>query len=303
MPLPSSGPISLGQVNTELGVSATATRSLNDSTTRTLFGVASGAISMSQGYGKANQFNFTISSNQTNADLRTLAVIAGWDQSTKVVATINSGVVVYSNSTGSYALTISGSFPGGVQLINNGTILGKGGGGGLGGAASPGCNCYDFTRGGNTAGTAGGPALYVSTSVSINNASGRIAGGGGGGGGGGAGGSFVSSGGGGGGGIGNGSGGGIAYNSYCNGNSNGASGTLTSNGAGGSRGAGGGGGCGSIYEVAGVGGAGGSYGSAGSTGGSGGGGAGAVGGAAGSCLAGNSNITWIATGTRNGSIS
>ena len=32
-------------------------------------------------YGKSNQFAFSITSNQTNADLRTLAINAGWNQS------------------------------------------------------------------------------------------------------------------------------------------------------------------------------------------------------------------------------
>lgn len=54
MALPSSGAISLSQVNTELGLSATALISMNDSGLRSLFGIASGAISMSNGYGKAN---------------------------------------------------------------------------------------------------------------------------------------------------------------------------------------------------------------------------------------------------------
>ena len=88
MPLPSSGSISLGQVSVELGRASNATTSLGETAVRTLFGVPSGQISMSQGYGKANQFSFTVSSNQTNADLRTLAINAGWNQITKVVATI-----------------------------------------------------------------------------------------------------------------------------------------------------------------------------------------------------------------------
>jgi len=55
MALPSSpSSISLNQVNTELGFSATAIIAMNDAAVRTLFGVASGAISMSNGYGKAN---------------------------------------------------------------------------------------------------------------------------------------------------------------------------------------------------------------------------------------------------------
>jgi len=60
MPLNSSGPISIGgstageSINLELGRSATAQSNLNESDLRTLAGVASGAISLSNFYGKAN---------------------------------------------------------------------------------------------------------------------------------------------------------------------------------------------------------------------------------------------------------
>lgn len=53
MTLPASGPISMANVNTELQRSSTTTVSLNDTIVRTLFGVPSGQISMSNGYGKA----------------------------------------------------------------------------------------------------------------------------------------------------------------------------------------------------------------------------------------------------------
>lgn len=53
MPLPASGSISLSQVNVELGVASTTAISMNQATVRTLFGVPSGAISMSNGYGKS----------------------------------------------------------------------------------------------------------------------------------------------------------------------------------------------------------------------------------------------------------
>lgn len=287
MALPSSGAISLGQVNTELGVSATATRSLNDSTTRTLFGVASGAISLSQGYGKANQFAFTIAANQVNANLRSLALAAGWNGTSKVVATINSGVWVYSNSTGTPALTVSGSFPGGAEIINNGNIVGMGGAGG---------------NGANTlsAGGAGGTALsVVSVTTAVRNNA-TIAGGGGGGGG--SAGyndcssdpktgavycSFSGGGGGGGGrsGLTNSSGGLRGSGSY-NGNA-GAAGTSSGPGLGG------------LAWAGWRGGSGGAWGSAGAVGASG----GASGGAGGAAVTGNSNITWLATGTRLGGIS
>lgn len=54
MTLQSSGPISLGNVNTELGRSATATISLGETAVRTLAGVPTGPISLSNLYGKSN---------------------------------------------------------------------------------------------------------------------------------------------------------------------------------------------------------------------------------------------------------
>jgi hypothetical protein len=173
MALPASGQISLSQVNTELGNSATALITMGSAAVRGLFEVASGQIAMSNGYGKSNQFSFSITTTQTDANLRTLAVSAGWDQSSAVQATINSGVSingsVAANSTA--ALTIDGSWPGGVTLINNGSIVGRGGNGST---ASPGINPQN-------AGTAGGRALLVSVAVTLQN-NGTIAGGGGGGG-------------------------------------------------------------------------------------------------------------------------
>ena len=182
MALPSSGAITFANVNTELGAGSTTQRSLNDSTTRALFGKASGQISMSDGHGKSANFTFnqTITTDTANYNLRTAAVAAGWDSVVPLVATvtINPGVVVYANSTSAYAFDTGVGFPGGttLALVNNGYIIGMGGTGqgGFGSIIS------SYTP---PPGTAGGPALCAQQAITVTN-NGTIGGGGGGGGGG-----------------------------------------------------------------------------------------------------------------------
>lgn len=140
---------------------------------RTLAGVASGAISLSNFYGKANAFAATITTNQLNLNLQTWALANGWNGTVAATITIGSGVYIWSNLTGTPALTINGSWPGGLTLVNNGYIMGMGGDGGYTGGTG-----YVYVNP-----QAGGPAISISTtSVSIQNNS-YIAGGGGGGGG------------------------------------------------------------------------------------------------------------------------
>ena len=273
----------------------------------------------------ANIFKFNIASNQVDANLRTLANAAGYSGYGDVEATINSGVDLYASSTSSYGLNI-GSFPSGrtVTLINNGYISGCGGAGGTA--------WRDYESGSTpVAPTAGGPALYCVTSgfiLKINNAN-TIRGGGGGGGYGPAGsgsyyyeyvdlysGQLVSAyytgaagGGGGGGGQGTQGGAGGGFGSY-----GGASGNSGSAGNSSSGGGGGGGALNNDNFAAGNGGAGGSWGSSGSSGlappdpqngytpidyayGP------SAGGAGGAVTVGNSYVTWLATGTRYGTIS
>ena len=170
MALPVSGKISFSQINTELGLLANSKRNLAQATTRTLFGVSTGKILMSNGRGKANQFAFTIASNHKYANLRELALDAGWNESVKVIATVAADVYLYSDNNTKAALTINGSFPNGVELVNNGFIMGAGGAGG------------GFLLAGDPGGTA--ISLGVNATITNNNVLACIAGGGGGGGGG-----------------------------------------------------------------------------------------------------------------------
>jgi len=270
---------------------------MNQSTVRTLFGVASGAIAMSNGYGKANQFSFSIASNTNNANLRTLAVNAGWGGTSKVVATLNSGIYFSSTAVGTAALTINGSWPGGVEFINNGTVVGRGGGGGTGYGVS---DLYT----GNT----GGLALLVQSAVSVQN-NGTIAGGGGGGGGGarttytgGKSTTYVAGGGGGGGrsSLTNSTAGPAGTYPFGFNGSPGGAGTVSTAGTGGAGGY-------TVGAFGGGGGNGGGWGAGGATGSYGAGGSGTTafgaGGGGGAATSGSGlYITWLATGTRYGSI-
>ena len=275
MTLPSGTTISLNQVNTELSYSSTATIGLNDAAVRTLFGISSGQISMSDGWGKSNQFVFSFAGG-ADLNLFNLAVAAGWNQSSKLVAT-NTGTA-YATSTGNAALTVSGSFPGGVFLTNSGNIIGCGGSSFAGFA---------------TAGSAGGLALSVSSGISITN-NGTIGGGGGGGG----------------------NGGGVSYTpgavgfganyTHFSGNTGSNGYTFGPSAVGGAAGGGAGsnGSNGAAQYLVGCGGGGGGLGAAGGSGGSGNYGSygGGAGGAGGACTSGNGNITWLATGTRYGAL-
>ncbi len=169
MALQTSGAIKLSEIQSEFGgtnpVSLSEYYSGGSFVPAGTSGVpASGEISVGDFYGASNQYSFSISSDTQSADIRALAVSDGWDGQTPLVANINAGTTLYSNSTSTGGAVVAGSFPGGLTIVNSGNITGRGGG----------------------AGSDGGPALQVTTSdtVSITNNSGAfIAGGGGGGGG------------------------------------------------------------------------------------------------------------------------
>lgn len=237
-------------------------------------------------------FDVTIASNQTDYNLLTVLTAAPYNynntEKATINLTINSAVQVTASSTGTPALT-TGAITSNATLniINNGSVKGKGGAGGAGGEAG---TVTDFP---GVAGSAGGTALSIASSLSgkvtITNGSGEIFGGGGGGGGGGS--EFyitgpiksrqsnASGGGGGGGGAGSGAGGagGLATDTGADfrfDGSAGAAGNTTTFGAGGAAG----------DARTGIGGNGGAFGSAGSAGVSSPDAAGGAGGAAGKAI-------------------
>ena len=261
-------------------------------------------------------FTFTVTPG-ADRNFRTLAIAAGWDGNDAVRGTLAGAATASSASTP--ALTISGLFPNGVQFINNGTITGCNGAAGAtgthgaaGAGGSPGLGWWGFGGAGNSgggagaggAGGAGGLALSVNVPVTVNNLGSIVRGAGG------AGGAAGTRSGGGGGG-GSGSDNGDPYTPYDVWGGWGGNGYSV---AGGGPGAGGASGLGGGFNMGGNGGASGSAGAdapepiasgrkPGGPGGPG-GAAGATGatGANGNAITGNSNITYINTGTRTGTI-
>jgi len=279
--------ISMSQVNTELNMAATTQISLNDTAVRSMAGktTTASAISMFDLGGTSGRakLSYAYTANTLQASLN-VATLSGYSAGkSDITISVGSGIYVYSNSTGTAGLTITGAIAGdNVTLTNNGYIMGKGGDGGT---------CQTSYTGG----TAGGPAISIGCNITITNNS-YIGGGGGGG----RGSQFGSGGGGAGGGSGGGGTGGTI------GGTGGAIGAVGGTGGGPTYYPGGGGGgrifpgTGGIGVGAGQfgqgGGAGGSGGS-GLSGTSGGGGAGgSPGGAAASASVGGGGGGWGASG-------
>jgi hypothetical protein len=318
MALPASGAISLNDVNVELDLSATAAVSLNDAAVRGLFGVASGAINMADGYGKSNLFQFSVTTNQGNFNISSAATAAGWDGVASLEMTIDAGVYIYGVSTSIAALQIgSADASTGLSIINNGYIVGQGGAGGRGAYYYTFSSGTQLDSGGAGNGSVGGGAIFVVFGQFVTITNNGVIGGGGGGGGGGE--ARVLGSGPWSGGHGGGGGGGQSFATAFGGDGRTAVTTFGSTIAASNSGQSGsfgfpdrggyGGVGGSAYSPdGGNGGQGGTWGTAGSSGEA---GAGAysfirsfaAGGVGGYAVSGNSGITWVVEGTRYGSVS
>jgi hypothetical protein len=108
MALPSSGTISLGDIQTEFGGTNPISMSeyyrggsfVTDNNTNV---PTSGTIDFSDFYDGVKQFSYTFSSNTQEVDLSTTLTSAGWNGSDVVLVTINSGVYIWSDSTSTAA--------------------------------------------------------------------------------------------------------------------------------------------------------------------------------------------------------
>ena len=103
------------------------------------------------------KFTYTVSSNVNKLDLDT--VLTSDNKLGDVDVVINSGVYVYSDSTGTPALLTGNGVAGVLTIINNGYIYGAGGSGGSGGAASA----------NGSSGGSGGTALKLEKNITLDN--------------------------------------------------------------------------------------------------------------------------------------
>lgn len=294
MTLPASpNPVSISQINTELGRSSSSQFSLGtDAEGRKLASIGQSGISPSpnqiinQGVFRSKARNkLTFTTNTNTVSLLNSAIATNYSAgNTYLTVTINPNVRIGAANTTVPSLTVVGFTAGDdVELINNGYIQGAGGSGGKGNGGN-GHNRSTIDPG--SAGVGGGTALFARFNVAVTN-NGYIWGGGGGGGGGIGGNTGGKSrdpigggGGGGGAGIVGGSGGLGGTNGVGRLGDNGSAGTSTTGGAGGPN--------------TGAGGAGGGPGQPGQS-------AFYAGGAAGRYLDGTSFVNWVTVGNTLGS--
>lgn len=191
MALQTSGAISINNINTELGSASGATRSLGDASSRNLAGVLSGAISLSNFYGKSNVQEVIFDNsggalgNWQDQNLWNKLVSSGIAITSSSVKIILRNITITSSAISIAAIETGSGWPAGTNLEvvieSTSQIVGRRGTGGAGAGASSSSTA--------SAGGAGGRALTITSAISggsikITN-QGAIRGGGGGGGGGG----------------------------------------------------------------------------------------------------------------------
>lgn len=137
MTLPSSGAISLSAVNVELGRASTAAISLGETAVRNLAGIASGAISLSNLYGKSlvTGTTITVTEGQYDTGGKVPFVYAGYSASGSSCAyvlgsaspTIYKLVAIkgiWSVNSGSTSLDFAGNQTGNSSFLTSVTING-----------------------------------------------------------------------------------------------------------------------------------------------------------------------------------
>jgi hypothetical protein len=93
--------------------------------------------------------SYTFSSNTANASLNVTTISGYVSGKSDITITVNTGIYLYSTSTGNSGLTLTGGTSGDtITVVNNGYIMGQGGNGGSG---------------------AGGPALSLGFPTTVNN--------------------------------------------------------------------------------------------------------------------------------------
>lgn len=146
---------------------------------------SSGAISFANFFGSSNIFEYVAFASQTSTlSINVTSMTnAGWNGSSKIRVKINSGVFIRGATSTAAAMFITGDFPGGIEVLNYGTLAGRGGTGGNGGIINGTTAAYTSATNGSAGGTAISISSYTGPIIQILNY-GYIRGGGGGGGGG-----------------------------------------------------------------------------------------------------------------------
>lgn len=178
--------LKFSQINSEMGRASTAVLNMDDAEGRKLAAAGNtGQDQASKTSIMASKFRgharnkFYVASDRKNVNMYDDVSASNYAAGkTYVTYTVNAGIKVGSANTGSPGMVIAGFNSGDlVELVNNGTIQGCGGAGGVGNFGSI---IFNGVIGG-TGGSPGGPAMQVSCAITITNTGGIWGGGGGGG--------------------------------------------------------------------------------------------------------------------------